>query len=118
MTTIRAAFYARVSSEQQAAAHTIESQISALRMTKSEALASSSPKRAHIFGFSENVALHRSVKLLARGSGRKIELGVQRVEAKEITVRFAWRRTWPVVANLSEIVAALSRAIVQLVAFR
>jgi len=30
MTTIRAAFYARVSSEQQAAAHTIESQISAL----------------------------------------------------------------------------------------
>ena len=30
MTTVRAAFYARVSSEQQAAAHTIESQISAL----------------------------------------------------------------------------------------
>ena len=30
MTTIRAAFYARVSSEQQAAAHTIESQIAAL----------------------------------------------------------------------------------------
>ena len=30
MTTIRAAFYARVSSEQQAAAHTIESQVSAL----------------------------------------------------------------------------------------
>jgi site-specific DNA recombinase len=30
MTTIRAAFYARVSSEQQAAAHTIESQTSAL----------------------------------------------------------------------------------------
>jgi site-specific DNA recombinase len=30
MTTIRAAYYARVSSEQQAAAHTIESQISAL----------------------------------------------------------------------------------------
>src|SRR5271167_1469087 len=30
MTTIRAAFYARVSSEQQAAAHTIESQLSAL----------------------------------------------------------------------------------------
>jgi site-specific DNA recombinase len=30
MTTIRAANYARVSSEQQAAAHTIESQISAL----------------------------------------------------------------------------------------
>ena len=30
MTTIRAAFYARVSSEQQAAAHTIESQIFAL----------------------------------------------------------------------------------------
>ena len=29
MTTIRAAYYARVSSEQQAAAHTIESQISA-----------------------------------------------------------------------------------------
>ena len=27
MTTVRAAFYARVSSEQQAAAHTIESQI-------------------------------------------------------------------------------------------
>ena len=31
MTTIRAAFYARVSGEQQAAAHTIESQIAALR---------------------------------------------------------------------------------------
>ncbi len=30
MTTIRAAFYARVSGEQQAAAHTIESQIAAL----------------------------------------------------------------------------------------
>ena len=30
MTAIRAAFYARVSSEQQATAHTIESQISAL----------------------------------------------------------------------------------------
>jgi hypothetical protein len=30
MTTIRVAFYARVSSEQQAAAHTIESQVSAL----------------------------------------------------------------------------------------
>ena len=30
MTTVRSAFYARVSSEQQAAAHTIESQISAL----------------------------------------------------------------------------------------
>jgi len=30
MTTIRAAFYARVSSEQQAAAHTVESQIAAL----------------------------------------------------------------------------------------
>jgi hypothetical protein len=30
MTTIRAAFYARVSSEQQAAAHTIESQTAAL----------------------------------------------------------------------------------------
>jgi hypothetical protein len=30
MTTVRAAFYARVSSEQQAAAHTIESQTSAL----------------------------------------------------------------------------------------
>ena len=30
MTTIRAAYYARVSSEQQAAAHTIESQTSAL----------------------------------------------------------------------------------------
>src|SRR5271166_4534641 len=30
MTTIRAAYYARVSSEQQAAAHTIESQVSAL----------------------------------------------------------------------------------------
>src|SRR5215469_16045167 len=30
MTTIRTAFYARVSGEQQAAAHTIESQISAL----------------------------------------------------------------------------------------
>ena len=30
MTTVRAAFYARVSSEQQAAAHTIENQISAL----------------------------------------------------------------------------------------
>lgn len=30
MTTSRAAFYARVSSEQQATAHTIESQISAL----------------------------------------------------------------------------------------
>ena len=30
MTTIRAAFYARVSGEQQTAAHTIESQVSAL----------------------------------------------------------------------------------------
>ena len=30
MTTIRAAFHARVSGEQQAAAHTIESQIAAL----------------------------------------------------------------------------------------
>jgi len=30
MTTIRAAFYARVSGEQQAVAHTIESQIAAL----------------------------------------------------------------------------------------
>jgi hypothetical protein len=30
MTTIRSAFYARVSGEQQAAAHTIESQIAAL----------------------------------------------------------------------------------------
>jgi len=30
MSTIRAAFYARVSSEQQATAHTIESQIAAL----------------------------------------------------------------------------------------
>ncbi len=30
MTTIRAAFYARVSSEQQAVAHTIETQVSAL----------------------------------------------------------------------------------------
>jgi site-specific DNA recombinase len=30
MTTIRAAFYARVSGEQQAAAHTIESQVAAL----------------------------------------------------------------------------------------
>jgi site-specific DNA recombinase len=30
MTTIRAAFYARVSGEKQAAAHTIESQIAAL----------------------------------------------------------------------------------------
>jgi hypothetical protein len=51
MTTIQAAFYARVSGEQQAAAHTIESQIAALS------------ERAH----SDGTPYHRSGDLLMTG---------------------------------------------------
>ena len=47
MTTIRAAFYARVSSEQQAAAHTIESQVSAL---SERARSDGTPVKGHTDG--------------------------------------------------------------------
>src|SRR5208337_3986003 len=58
------------------------------------------------------------VELLAGRSGREIELCIERVEAKEIAVRLARRRTRPVVANFPEVVSPLTRAIIQLLAFR
>src|SRR3974377_2247698 len=48
MTTVRAAFYARVSSEQQAAAHTIESQIFALSERAQSDSTSGPPQRRFV----------------------------------------------------------------------
>src|SRR5271165_1371407 len=77
-----------------------------------------SPERTHMFRFSQDVAFHRSVKLRAGGSGREVELHIEGIQAEEIAMRLARRRTRPVVANLSEVVAALPRAILQLLALR
>src|SRR5215472_10703007 len=60
MTTIRAAFYARVSGEQQAAAHTIESQIAALSERASSDGMSVPPERQFVDDGHSGATLIRS----------------------------------------------------------
>ena len=66
-----------------------------------------------MLGLTDNVALHGGIKLLAGRARRECQIRVQRIEPEEITMCFTRRRTGPVIAGLSEIIASLQSTALQ-----
>src|ERR1041385_8353832 len=69
------------------------------------------------FGVREDVPLHGALDFGLRCARFQIQLRIHRIKLEKIAVRTAWRRARPPVADFSEIVAPLPRAIRKLLLF-
>src|SRR5215469_16875655 len=67
------------------------------------------------FGVREDVALHGAFYVGFRGAGFQIQFCVERIQLEEIAVRIPGRRARSAMPDFAEVVAALPRAIRELV---